>query len=145
MSFDNKILCCLEISQTAQMENSRTVPCSSRTACVRASQHAQVLIRSRSHKIERWKKHITLKFQGWLGSTAADTPVKFQSNLKILNLNRVALRLQNLTMQHLSVSWIKARVSLRNLQKYHAKSIVISLTLISHHFHYSDWLGCSWE
>ena len=54
------------------------------------------LVKSRSHEIGTLNCRITLKFDRHIGSTAAEVPVKFQSDRTILNTNLAALRLHEI-------------------------------------------------
>ena len=53
----------------------------------------RLFVRSRSHKIGTFNCRIALKFDRHIGSTAAEVPVKFQSDRTILNTNLAASRL----------------------------------------------------
>ena len=48
------------------------------------------LVKSRSHEIGTLNSYIALKFDRHIGSTAAEVPVKFQSDRTILNTNIAA-------------------------------------------------------
>ena len=54
---------------------------------------SQDLVKSRSHEIGTLNCRIALKFDRHIGSTAAEVPVKFQSDRTILNANLAASRL----------------------------------------------------
>ena len=54
------------------------------------------LVKSRSREIGCCNGRIALKFDKYLGSVAADVPVKFQSNWKSLNPNLAASRLHEI-------------------------------------------------
>ena len=53
-------------------------------------------MKSQNRKIGCYNDHITQKYDMHLSSNAADVPVKFQSDLKSLNMNLVALRLHEI-------------------------------------------------
>ena len=54
------------------------------------------LMKSQSHEIGGLNYHITSKFDGHIDRSAAEVPVKFQSNQAILNTNPVAQRLHEI-------------------------------------------------
>ena len=54
------------------------------------------LVKSRSHEIGTLNCRIALKFDRHIGSTAAEVPVKFQSDRIILNTNLAASRLNEI-------------------------------------------------
>ena len=56
----------------------------------------QDLVKSRSREIECYNERVALKFDRLLGSTAAEVPVKFQSDWKCLTQNLVASRLHDI-------------------------------------------------
>ena len=76
----------------------------SKTQTSRASIHKAIrrdvlppnLMKSRSREIGRYNDRFALKLDGHLGSTAAEMPVKFQSDCKSLNPNLVASRLNEI-------------------------------------------------
>ena len=53
-------------------------------------------MKSRSHEIGSLNYRIVLKFDKHISSTAADVPVKFQSDCTVLNTNLTALRLDEI-------------------------------------------------
>ena len=53
----------------------------------------KIAIKSRSYEIGTLNCRIALKFDRHIGSNAAEVPVKFQSDRKILNTNLAASRL----------------------------------------------------
>ena len=53
-------------------------------------------VKSRRREIGCYNDRIALKFDRHLGSTAAEVPVKFQSNWKSLNMNLAAPRLNEI-------------------------------------------------
>ena len=48
----------------------------------------QAVLKSRSHEIDIYTLIFALKFDGHIGSSAADMPVKFQSDIIIITPNR---------------------------------------------------------
>ena len=66
-------------------------------------------MKTRSHEIGCYNDCIRLKFDRHLGSTAAEVPVKFQSDWKSLNLNLMASETsRDLAARRLTVYWIEA-------------------------------------
>ena len=61
--------------------------------------------KSRSCEIGSFNYHIVLEFDRLLGSTAAEEPVKFQSNRTILNTNLTASRLHVILWCHRILKW----------------------------------------
>ena len=57
---------------------------------------SQDLVKSRSHEIGTSNWRIAFKFDRHIGSNAAEVPVKFQSDRRILNTNLVASRLHEI-------------------------------------------------
>ena len=59
-------------------------------------------MKSRSREIGSLNYRLALEFDGRIGSSAADVPVKFQSDRTILSTNLVASRLHVILRQDLS-------------------------------------------
>ena len=66
---------------------------------IRKDVFSQDLVKSRSHEIGTINCRIALKFDRHIGSTAAEVPVKLQSNRTILNTNLAASRLYEILLK----------------------------------------------